>query len=307
MIQAKILELRTKISGGVLPAMATPIQPNNQSINLSIVDQLISFLINSNVNGLFIGGTTGEGILLSSEERRKLHEKAMDSVSSRVPLLLHVGSNSTQESKDLASHAESIGADAIVAVTPYFYPVHDSALLEHFRAVAFAAPNTPLFAYDIPHFAINAVRAPLLTKLSTEIPSFAGVKCSNQDAQIIRELIDAKPEEKLVLVGNERIALGSLALGADGLISGLATALPEPFVHLTKSFFSNDMTKAVQMHQIINGILDDFPPGARIGAIKSLLAHRGIDVGLPIAPRPVPPAVWPGGAHLETWLDQINS
>jgi len=307
MMQTIIKDLKSKILAGVLPAMATPLQSNNYSINEPVVDQLVNFLIQAGVKGLFIGGTTGEGILLSTEERRKLHVCAIAATSNRVPLLLHVGANTTDESVQLAGHAESLGADAIVAVTPYYYSIHDAAQLKHYHAIASAAPNTPLFVYDIPHLAVNGISSQLLLQLSAEIPSFAGVKCSNQDAQLVRQLIDTLPEEKMILVGNERIALGSLALGAHGVISGLATALPEPFVRLTMAFSSDDLSQALQTQRLINQILDLLPPGARIGAIKSLLSQRGIQVGLPVPPRPGPPDNWQAWQQIDMWLNQVSS
>jgi dihydrodipicolinate synthase/N-acetylneuraminate lyase len=112
------------------------------------------------------------------------------------------------------------------------------------------------------------------------------VKTSHSDAQHIRSLIDAAPDEAIVLAGNERIALGSLALGADGLISGLSTAIPEPFVAMTRAFAAGDLAEAQKQQRIINQLLDWLPGGARIGAIKQILVERGIAAGRPMPPRP---------------------
>ncbi len=294
MITEKKQQLIERISYGVLPAMATPIASDGQSVNMAVLEALIDFLITARVKGLFVGGTTGEGILLTLNQRQALHEQAMKVIAGRVPALLHVGANTTAESVQLARHAQSIGADAIVAVTPTFYPVPDPSLAVYFRELAAAAPDTPLMAYDIPHMAINGVSPALLADLAHSLPSFAGIKTSNSDAQAIRRLIDAAPPDGIVLAGNERIALGSLAMGAAGLISGLSTALPEPFVRLTDAFFAGDLRQAQQEQKRINSLLDLLPQGRRIGALKSLLIQRGIDVGSPISPRPaVDPEEWP--------------
>jgi dihydrodipicolinate synthase/N-acetylneuraminate lyase len=304
MTSDKIQQLISRISSGVLPAMATPLSADGQSLNFMALDPLIDFLINAGVKGLFVGGTTGEGILLSLEQRQALHERSMVAVAGRVPTLIHVGANTTAESVVLARHAQSIGADAIVAVTPGFYPLLDTALTAYFRDLAAAAPNTPLLAYDIPHMAINGVSPDLIAELAQEIPTFAGIKSSNVDAQVIRRQIDVTPQDRIVLVGNERIALASLSLGASGLISGLATALPEPFVRLTQAFFSGDIVQAQQEQKRVNRLLDMIPPGKRIGALKSLLSQRGIDVGPPVPPRPaVTDSEWPVWPDIARQLD----
>jgi dihydrodipicolinate synthase/N-acetylneuraminate lyase len=297
-------QLINKISFGVTPAMATPLTDDVRQINLPAVDRLVDFLIGAGVKGLFVGGTTGEGILLSVEQRRSLHERAMKAIAGRVPALIHVGSNTTAESVELTQHAASIRADAVVAVTPTFYPMPDEALAGYFAAVSEAAPDIPLLAYDIPHMAVNGISPGLLASMAQDIPAFAGVKSSNQDAQAIRRLIDVSPVNSIVLAGNERIALGSLSMGAAGLISGLATAVPGPFVNLTEAFFAWDIARAQVEQRRINALLDLIPAGTRIGALKSLLVQRGIEVGPPVPPRPALAAdAWPGWSEFARLLD----
>jgi dihydrodipicolinate synthase/N-acetylneuraminate lyase len=293
-VENKIAEIASRIHFGVLPAMATPLNADGETINESGVESLVNFLIESGVKGLFIGGTTGEGILLDLEARMRLHESAFDVIDGRVPALIHIGANTLSRSIRLVVHAQDIGVDAIVAVTPYFYPIHEDALLQFYQSLAEAAPEIPLFAYDIPHLAQNSISPKLLPRLMESIPSFAGLKTSRADAQLIRSLVDAASGRAIVLAGNERIALGSLALGVDGLISGLSTAIPEPFISMVGCFAAGDYDGARTDQKRINRILDLMPGGARIGAIKTILAQRGIPAGPAIPPRPMPDENWPG-------------
>ena len=274
--------------------MATPLHAGGYRVNVAMIEPLVEFLIGAGVKGLFVGGTTGEGILLAPAERSRLHEGALAATRGRVPILLHVGSHTTAEAVELARHADQVGADAIVAVAPPFYPMHDDALLDYFREVAEAAPETPFFVYDIPHLAVNGIGPALLPRLGEAIPTLAGMKCSRPDAQMIRQLLDAAPTGVVVYAGNEAIALGSLALGAGALISGLSTAVPEPFVALTQAVDRRDLVTARDQQQVINRLLPLLPAGARIGAIKRILQQRGIDVGPAVPPRPTPelPGVW---------------
>jgi dihydrodipicolinate synthase/N-acetylneuraminate lyase len=298
----QITTLKSRIRGGVLPAMATPIGEDGLQINAPAIDSLVAFLLDAGVKGLFVGGSTGEGILLDLDQRKILHEMALKAARGRVPVLVHVGSNTTADSLYLAKHASDIGVQGIVAVTPFFYAVHDQAILSHFQSIAAAAPDLPFFGYDIPHMAVNGISPALVADMMAQIPSFAGIKTSNSNAQVIRKLIDTMAGDKIVLVGNERIALGSLALGADGLISGMATAVPEPFVGLVKAFFANHLDEAQGLQKTINEMLDLLPAGARIGAIKSILEQRGIGAGPPLAPRPMPAADWQAWQTIQAWI-----
>jgi dihydrodipicolinate synthase/N-acetylneuraminate lyase len=281
-----IEDLNHKLAGGISPAMATPIHPETEEVALEMIPGLVEFLISRGVKGLFIGGTTGEGIFLDVEQRKKLHEITVSTVSGRIPVLVHTGALTTKTAVDLALHAAEIGADAMAAVTPIFYGLHEDALAAYFKGIADAAPQTPLFAYDIPQMAINGVSPGLARSMFEELPSLAGMKCSNPDAQAIRRLLDVIPEDRILLAGNEAIALGSLAMGAAGMISGLATAVPEPLVALTEAFNAGDIEEARYQQRIINRLLAVIPSGKRIGAIKAILKGRGIPVGPPLAPLP---------------------
>ncbi len=298
--ETSIHSLKSRLTGGVTPAMATPVQADGYRVNTAVLPQLVNFLIEAGVKGLFVGGTTGEGILLDDAERRSLHEVTVTAVQGRVPVLLHVGTNRIDSTIALSRHAAEIGADAVVAVTPYFYGVDDDGLLVYYHAIANAAPNTPVLAYDIPQMAANAIQPAFLPRLAREVPTLAGIKTSRPDAQVVRQLIDAAPEHLVVLAGNEAIAVGLLALGAHGLISGASTAVPEPFVALTQAFAQGEITRAQQQQRLINQVLALLPAGARIGAIKQVLSERGIAVGTAVPPRSMPTQpIWP---HIQKLL-----
>ncbi len=218
---------------------------------------------------------------------------AMDAADG-LPILLHVGADRMDDALALTTHAATLNPAAIVAITPTFFGMDDDALFDYFVAIAQAAPEVPLLLYDIPHMAGNGISISLFERLAEAVPSLAGAKTSRPDAQAIRRLIDAAPPEMIILAGNEAIALGSLALGANGMISGLATAVPEPFVTLTQQFADGDIAAAQQTQKLINRLLALTPAKRRLGMIKSILNDRGIDVGTVVPPRAMPEtAVWP--------------
>jgi dihydrodipicolinate synthase/N-acetylneuraminate lyase len=286
-----------------MPAMATPLVGNGEAVHPGGIVSLTNFLIEAGVAGLFVGGTTGEGILLSREVRMALHAQTMKAVDGRLPVILHVGTNTTAETLTLARHAQEIGAAAVAAVTPFYYGMDDAALFDYYQCIAETVPDMPLLGYDIPHMAVNGISPGLVTRLAAEIPSFAGIKCSRLDAQMVRALIDAGTAETMVLAGNERIAAGLLALGAHGLVSGFATAVPEPYVALTKAFREGDLAEVRRLQQLVNRILDEIPAAVRIGAIKAVLIQRGIEVGTAVPPRAMPAESWQGWMNIKKLLD----
>jgi dihydrodipicolinate synthase/N-acetylneuraminate lyase len=298
-VKREVEILRSKLANGVTPAMATPLHDDGYRVNTAVVPQLVEFLIGAGVKGLFVGGTTGEGILLEPSERRRLHEAAMAAANGRVPVLLHAGANRLDAAMALAEHATRLGADAIAAVTPYYYGMDDDGLAAYYKAIADVAGETPLLLYDIPHMAVNGISPGLLARLCNEIPTLAGMKSSRRDAQEVRQLMAAAPDGFIMLAGNESVALGLLALGVDGLISGMSTAIPEPFVALTRDFGDGDLTSARRQQQLINQLLSRIPAGKRIGAIKRILSERGVHVGPAVPPRPMPDEpIWPRLATL---------
>jgi dihydrodipicolinate synthase/N-acetylneuraminate lyase len=298
-----ILQINNRLQHGAIPAVVTPITEDGIRVNGPVVAPLIRFLLDAGVAGLFIGGTTGEGVLLDLSERLRLHELAIEAAAGRAPTLVHVGANTTAAALHLARHAQASGATAMVAVTPFFYPVNDDALLAYYSAIAEAAPELPLYVYDIPHQATNGVSPALFKRLAAAIPTLAGIKCSRPDAQIIREHIDARPAGLALFAGNERIALGSLALGANGLVTGMATAVPEVNVALVRAFAAGDIAEARRQQRLMNRILDLIPAGTRIGAFKVILAGRGLPVGPAVPPRPTP-VEWPGWTLIRSLLEE---
>lgn len=294
----RIANLKSKLRDGVTPAMATPLIPGTHTVNLKKVPALVDFLLGKGVKGLFVGGTTGEGTQLDPDQREALHESAMAAAAGRAPVLLHVGAQRTEAAVALARHATTLKPDAIVAMTPTFFGMSDAALGRYYHAIAEAAPDIPLFLYDIPQFAVNGIGPGLLTTLSREIPSLAGLKSSRVDVQIVRQLIDALPRDRILLAGNESAALGSLALGADGLISGLSTAIPEPFVAMTRAFAAGEIEEAREWQRCINRLLGVLA-GVRVGGIKAILNQRGIEVGPPVPTLDATDeALWPRAAEI---------
>lgn len=293
----KVEALKEKLQHSVSPALATPLEADGYTVNIEVLSTLIQFLETRGIDGLFVGGTTGEGILLSTAERMRLHETAVQSAT--VPLIIHIGANRVDTAVTLAKHAQVLGADAIAAVTPYYYTFHAQGLMHYYESIAAAAPETPLFLYDIPQMALNGISPAFLTAVQEKIPTIAGIKTSRPSMIEISQLFSVAQQPFISLAGKEALALGALSYGFDGLVSGLSTAVPEPFVRLVNAFAQSEYSAARQWQQTIDHLLTEIPAGFRIGAIKQILQERGVGVGTAVPPRPMPTApIWPQMASI---------
>ena len=285
--------LQALLKHTVIPAVATPLYASGYHVNTDIVPALSSFLIEQGVGGLFVGGTTGEGVVLDLDSRCRLHEATVLAVDGRVPVLLHIGANSTRDACALAAHAQAIGADAIVAMTPHFYPLSTDEQLRYFESLAKNAPNTPLFLYEIPHYANNSISPVLYNRLSAIIPRLVGMKTSRTNVAEVCQFMANRSADAMVLVGNEAALLELVSAGAYGSISGLATVIPEPFLALMNEIKNENWEEARRCQAIIKQLLGALKDVPRIGAIKAILTARGVDVGPPMPPR--------GSAELVIW------
>ena len=129
---------------GIVPAMATPLKDEGQRVNFQLLDLLCDFLIDKGVTGLFVLGSTGEGVLFSMEERKQIAERVLKHVHGRVPVIVNCGHITTQGAIELAQHAASVGADAASVVFPYYYPLSAEDAMVHFIAVVRSVPEFPM-------------------------------------------------------------------------------------------------------------------------------------------------------------------
>ncbi len=155
--------------------MATPLERDSYRVNTAVIPQLVDFLLDKGVKGLFVGGTTGEGIMLDADERKKLHEVDVGSCEWSCAGSIACGCTADMI-RPLIWHAmrPSVQADAVAAIPPYFYGMHDDALAAHFQAIADAVPDMPLFGYDIPHMAVNGISPSLASRLCESNPFDGG-------------------------------------------------------------------------------------------------------------------------------------
>jgi 4-hydroxy-tetrahydrodipicolinate synthase len=268
---------------GVIVPPITPFDEQGK-IDKTAVKRLVDFLIERGIQGLFPGGTTGEGPLLSISERRQLAEAFVDAAEGRVPVIIHTGAITTAATLELTRHAQICGAQAAAMIPPYFYHHSDEALLEHFERIATHVPDFPLYLYNNPAVAGNNISLGLATRLVERCPNIIGMKDSSTSLETLFALSSLRNGDFNTASGNDGQILMGIAMGFDACVSGNANVVPELVVALYCAAAEGNLETARELQRkvdLVRRILED---GANLSLFKAILAQRGLAVGAVRAP-----------------------
>jgi 4-hydroxy-tetrahydrodipicolinate synthase len=267
----------------VIVPLVTPFDDQNQ-VDHGALRQVVEFVIAKGVHAVMVAGSTGEGPLLSSEERKSVLETVVETVQGRLPVIAHTGGIDTGSTVALSQHAERVGADAISTIVPYFFTFSDEQLYRHFLTVAEAVPETPMLLYAFPGNAKNDISPALLARLLKAAPNIVGIKSSNDDLVRFQEYVQVGGEGFTACFGVDELMLGGLVFGSNAQISGNSNSFPEPFVQLYESFIAGDLQRAQQLQQVVNSIIELHQGGRTTAFFKASLALRGVPAGRVRAP-----------------------
>jgi 4-hydroxy-tetrahydrodipicolinate synthase len=274
---------------GLMPAMVTPFDERGDA-DLSATEALVERFIEAGVDGISPLGSTGEASHLTGDERKHFAEEVTRIVAGRVPLLIGVGAVGTRETVELARHAEGVGADGRLVVSPDYWKVGEEALFKHFVTVA-ESVDTPVLIYNLPVLTGIELSPSLVSRVASECPNVIGLKDTVTEYShiwnVLHEVKLVRPEFS-VLAGFEDLILPSMLAGGDGSICGLANVAPELFVSLVRAARNGDLGEAAQLHRKVLllmtlGSLSDTP----LGAIKLAMNMLGV----PISPNVRGPAL----------------
>ena len=230
---------------GLIPATYTPLAEDG-TIDLPSVAPLTEQLIADGVCGLYVCGSTGEGVSLSSGERRQVAEAFIAATRGRVPVIVHVGHDSLAEATALAAHAAKIGADATSAMPPCYFAIRDAAMaVDCAAAVAAAAPNLPFYYYHIPVMtgvAIDVVD--FLKQAGDRIPNLAGVKYTANTLHEFQECIALEGGRFEMLSGYDELLLPGLAVGARAAVGSTFNVATPLYARLIAAFDAGDLDRA---------------------------------------------------------------
>lgn len=224
---------------GIIPAFYACYDASG-AINPAAVRALTRFFIEQGVKGVYVGGSSGECIYQSVEERKLVLENVMEEARGRLTVIAHVACNNTADSMVLAAHAESLGVDAIAAIPPIYFKLPPYAIAKYWNDISEAAPNTDFIIYNIPQLAGVSLTVPLL-KTMLRNPRVIGVKNSSMPVQDIQMWAD---EGAIVFNGPDEQLISGLVMGAVGGIGGTYGAMPRLYGKLYELVGSGDLATA---------------------------------------------------------------
>jgi 2-dehydro-3-deoxy-D-pentonate aldolase len=265
---------------GLMPAMVTPFDERGE-VDLKATEAVIERFIEAGVSGISPLGSTGEFSHLTADERKRFIEEVTRIVAGRVPLVVGVGAAGTREAIDLARHAEGVGADAVLVVSPFYWKVGEEGLFRHFAAVA-EAVGIPVVIYNLPMLTGIDLSPSLIARIAAECSNATGLKDTvteyRHTVSVLHEVKPVRPDFS-VLAGWEDLILPSLLAGADGSICAFANVAPELFVGMVRSAQDGDLARAAELHRrvlllLTLGVYSD-PP---ISAIKLAMNRLGLPI-----------------------------
>ena len=274
---------RTEKFRGVFPALYACYDKNGD-VDTDAVKALTEYLIESGVNGVYVGGSSGECIYQSVPERKRVLEAVMEASKGRLIVIAHVACNSTRDSMELAAHAESVGADAIAAIPPIYFRLPERAIAKYWNDISSAAPNTDFIIYNIPQLAGVALTLPLLGEMLKN-PRVIGVKNSSmpvQDIQMFKDLGTQGGREFVVFNGPDEQIISGLIMGADGGIGGTYGVMPELIVKLFALFREGRLEEARLLQYDVDNVIYALCAAKcnMYASIKEVMRRRvGVDIG----------------------------
>ncbi len=273
--------------GAVVTAMVTPFGEDG-SLDLDAAASLARWLADHGSDGLVVAGTTGEGPVLSDEEKLDLWRAVAEAVT--IPVVAGTGSNDTAHSVELTRRASACGVAGALVVTPYYNRPSQAGIEAHFRAVA-AASELPILIYDIPVRTGRKVSHDVLVRLSREVPNVCGVKDASGNPAGSAHLVAEAPDGFELYSGDDALTLPLLAIGGVGVV-GVATHWAGPNVaEMVAAYVKGDVGRAREVNaQLLPSYAfetgDDAPNPIPAKAMMRVLGHAVGQCRLPLGPAP---------------------
>jgi dihydrodipicolinate synthase/N-acetylneuraminate lyase len=250
----------------LIAAAATPLTDGGETLDNAAFWPMAAYLAEGGADGVFACGTTGEGILLSIEERRRA--AVLFRAAVRGLLIVHCGAQNTRDTAELAAHAAEIGADGVAVIPPPYFPLDAGALTAHFVAAAEACAPLPFFIYAFAARSGYPVPTEVIEGVGAAADNLAGLKVSESPFARVEPYLDLGLP---VLVGSEPLIPAAVARGAAGSVSGLAAALPE----VVRAGLDQPDDAAEARLTAVRSAMEAQP---FIASVKHVLARRGVPV-----------------------------
>lgn len=270
-----VIKMEKENFKGLFSALLTPFN-NDGSINKSSLKQLVDFNIENGIDGFYVGGSTGEGLMLTNEERKEVFECAAKANNGRKTMIAHVGTLSTDAAIDMAKRAEELGYDAISAVAPYYYSFPLEAVIGYYNDIA-NSTGLPMIIYNFPNSGGFSLTKEIANNLFKN-EKFIGIKHTSSDMFALQQFKQLD-REIIVYNGFDETLLAGLAMGADGAIGSTYNFMGRKFKKIMKDFKEGRLAEAQKGQNEANEIICEMIKYGVFQSEKAILTEMGIEMG----------------------------
>ena len=270
---------------GMGVALITPFKEDG-SVDYEALLRLVDYQLQNGTDFLCVLGTTAETPTLSKEEKEKVKRTVIDRVNGRIPILLGVGSNSTQAVVDSVKNDDMTGVDALLVVVPYYNKPSQEGIYQHYKAVA-EATDLPIVLYNVPgRTGVNMTEETTL-RLARDFSNIVAVKEASGNITQMNNIIKHKPKDFMVICGDDGIAYPLMTLGAVGVISVIGNAFPKEFSRMVRLALNGDYENALTIHHRFTDMFDLLFVDGNPAGVKCILNAMGYienKLRLPLVP-----------------------
>jgi 4-hydroxy-tetrahydrodipicolinate synthase len=265
--------MASKFSGtGV--AVVTPFHMYG-TIDFSALEKILNHIIDGGVDFVLALGTTSEAATLSKDEKNAIVNFFIETVNKRIPIMLGLGGNNTQEVINTIKSISFEGIDGILSVSPYYNKPQQKGIFQHFKSIASASP-VPVYLYNVPSRTSSNMTAETVLRLANSVSNIVGIKEASGDMGQIMEIINGKPKDFVVLSGDDILTLPMISMGAEGVISVIANAIPKEYSEMVSLGMRGKFNKARLIHYKLLDIMNTLFADGNPGGVKAALDKLGL-------------------------------
>lgn len=261
-------------------AISTPF--TNDGVNFDEFGKLIEFQISEGVDSIIVCGTTGESATMTDDERKATIKYAIDKVNKRIPVIAGTGCNNTYQAIQMTKYAESVGADAVLVVTPYYNKTTQAGLVAHYKAIA-SQTSLPIIVYSVPSRTGVNITPETCLELS-KIENIVAIKEASGNLSQIAQIASICRNNLNIYSGNDDQILPILSVGGIGVISVLSNVAPKYTHEMIQNYFDGNISKATEMQltaiDLVNSLFCEVNPIP----VKEALNLMGYNFGVPRLP-----------------------
>ena len=261
---------------GIIPAVLTPFNIKEE-LDIESLLEITDFLVSSKIHGMFILGSTGQGLIMGTKDRKQVAESIIEHTNNNIANIIHIGSNNIEDVIELGKHAIDIKSDAIACVTPHYYKYDEEAMFEYYKKIS-SVLDIPIFLYNIPQYTGYDISIELMRKLS-DLPNIIGIKDSNVDFSKQLQIIKEVGDDLILLTGTNEKIDSALVNGIPGCVPSISNIFPKTCIKIHDNIQNKNIKEAKYLQDKINSIIKHYSNTVVISTLLETLRIRGLKSG----------------------------